>query len=276
MIFLIVFALEISKPVATNNAESFPISLTETAAVSEPVSHQPTVSETTEGNREGRTAQAVLPGWSGGELVKVVRVIDGDTIEIESGERVRYIGIDAPESVHPSKSIECFGKEASKKNGEMVLDKLVRLEKDISERDRYGRLLRYVWMGDILINLELVEQGFAYSYSYPPDVKYQDLFAEAQRRAREENRGLWGGCQEESPSAVASELPIASQNSAPPDKSCPIKGNINSVGEKIYHLPKCDSYEKTKIDESRGERWFCFEAEAQEAGWRRALNCPHY
>ena len=73
--------------------------------------------------------------------------MDGDTIIIEEGQKVCYIGIDTPESVHPSKPVECFGKEASNKNKELVEGKRVRLETDVSDTDRYGRLLRYVWVG---------------------------------------------------------------------------------------------------------------------------------
>jgi len=124
----------------------------------------------------------------------VTKVIDGDTIAIESGEVIRYIGIDTPETVHPSKPVECFGKEASNKNKELVEGKRVRLEKDVSETDKYGRLLRYVWAGDIFVNDYLVRQGYAYAYTYPPDVKYSEQFVKAQQEARENNRGLWKGC----------------------------------------------------------------------------------
>ena len=90
-------------------------------------------------------------------LVKVTRVVDGDTIEIEGGEKVRYIGIDTPETVDPRKPVQCFGVEASKKNKEMVEGKMVRLEKDITDKDKYNRLLRYVWLDDVFVNLELVK-----------------------------------------------------------------------------------------------------------------------
>lgn len=125
------------------------------------------------------------------QKVKVVRVIDGDTIEIEGGQNVRYIGIDTPETVHPSKPVECYGKEASEKNKELVDGKEVELEKDVSETDKYERLLRYVWIGDLLVNEYLVREGYAQSSSYPPDIKYQDKFIEAQKKAREEKKGLW-------------------------------------------------------------------------------------
>ena len=131
---------------------------------------------------------------SNSELVKVIKVIDGDTISLENGEVVRYIGIDTPETVHPSKEVGCFGEESSKKNKELIEGKLVRLEKDVSERDKYQRLLRYVWIGEIFVNDYLVREGFATSVSYPPDIKYQEQFLQAQREARENNRGLWSVC----------------------------------------------------------------------------------
>ena len=205
----------------------------------------------------------------GDDFVKVTRIIDGDTIEIVGGERVRYIGIDTPETVDPRKPVQCFGVEASKKNQELIEGQMVRLEKDVTERDKYNRLLRYVWVGDAFINLELVKQGFAHSYSYPPDIKYQDQIVAAQQQAREAKIGLWGACP-----LVEETAPPASNGITNQPSSCVLKGNISSSGEKIYHLPGCGSYTKTKIDIGRGERWFCSESEAQTAGWRRALNCP--
>lgn len=125
----------------------------------------------------------------------VTKVIDGDTIWVDiSGKsyKVRYIGMDTPETVHPFKPVEYFGKEASQKNTELVGGKTVYLEKDVSEKDKYGRLLRYVWMDDVtMVNAELVRLGYAYSYTYPPDVRYQDLFLLLQTEARENSRGLW-------------------------------------------------------------------------------------
>lgn len=133
-----------------------------------------------------------VPGH-GGVFATVVSVIDGDTIKIEGGEVVRYIGVNTPETVAPNKPVECFGKEASAKNKELVLGKTVELEKDVSRRDRYGRLLRFIWIGDTMINEVLVREGFAQVNTYPPDVKYQARFVEAQRLAVEEKKGLWSG-----------------------------------------------------------------------------------
>ena len=126
---------------------------------------------------------------------QVLRVIDGDTIEVSIGGNsytVRYIGIDTPETKHPEKSVEWMGEEAATKNEELVSGKVVGLEKDVSETDKYGRLLRYVWIGDLMVNAELVRLGYATVSTYPPDVHYQDLFLEMQQEAREAERGLWG------------------------------------------------------------------------------------
>ena len=210
----------------------------------------------------------------------VSRVIDGDTIELENGEKVRYIGIDTPETLDPRKPVQCFGKDASNKNKELVEGKPVWLVKDISDKDKYGRLLRYVYLGDptqessTFVNLELVKQGFAHSYSYPPDIKFQEKFIEAEREAREAGRGLWFSCQ----ILPSSDPPTPNAHSSTNNQqqttnSCLIKANISATGEKIYHLPNCGSYEKTAIDESRGEKWFCSEEEAMSAGWRKAKNC---
>jgi len=128
-------------------------------------------------------------------LATVQRVIDGDTIELSTGEVVRYIGIDTPETKHSTKPIECFGEKASQRNKELVEGKQVQLEKDVSETDRYGRLLRYIWLNGRLINEQLVAEGYAFASAYLPDSKYQTVFQDAERQAREDNEGLWAACQ---------------------------------------------------------------------------------
>ena len=122
------------------------------------------------------------------ETAEVSQVIDGDTIVIEGGFHVRYIGIDTPE-VHPQ--LEAYGMEALQANRELVEGKEVRLERDVSETDKYGRLLRYVYVNGILVNAELVRQGLAYARAYPPDTKYQDYLEELETEAREAGRGMW-------------------------------------------------------------------------------------
>lgn len=129
-----------------------------------------------------------------GEWARVARAIDGDTIELQNGERVRYIGMDAPEAVDLQKPVQCFGPEATERNRELVLGKSVWLAKDISEHDKYGRFLRYVWAGDVLVNLELVKEGYALALAVPPDIKYREDIDAAEREAKTASAGLWGGC----------------------------------------------------------------------------------
>jgi micrococcal nuclease len=137
-----------------------------------------------------------MPPLSNLTAARAVEVVDGDTIKVSiSGTvyTVRYIGMDTPETVHPSKPVEFMGPEASAANRGLVSGQTVYLEKDVSETDRYGRLLRYVWLANgILVNEELCRLGFAQVSTYPPDVKYQDRFLAAVREAREAERGLWG------------------------------------------------------------------------------------
>jgi len=118
----------------------------------------------------------------------VTRVIDGDTIVIEGDYRVRYIGIDTPE-IHPE--LEDYGMEAWQANRELVEGKEVRLERDVSETDKYGRLLRYVYVDECMVNAELVKQGLAQAKAYPPDTKYQVYLEELESEAKHAGRGVW-------------------------------------------------------------------------------------
>ena len=157
------------------------------------------------------------------QQAQVVRVIDGDTIEVFIGGKtykVRYIGIDTPETKDPQKGVEWMGPEAAAKNEELVGGKVVGLEKDVSETDRYGRLLRYVWVGNLMVNAELVRLGYAQVSTYPPDVKYADLFLQLQREAREAGRGLWG---------LTLMPPSPTQSS--PTTVCDCSGNIYNCSD---------------------------------------------
>lgn len=125
----------------------------------------------------------------------VTRVIDGDTIQLENGEKVRYIGINTPETVDPRRPVQCFGREASAKNKELVEGRQSKLVADIEDRDKYGRLLRYVYLQDgTFVNLELVKQGYAQVATYPPNVAHVTEFKTAEKFAREAKLGLWDNC----------------------------------------------------------------------------------
>jgi micrococcal nuclease len=131
-------------------------------------------------------------------LAQVIRVVDGDTIKVSidgTEYTVRYIGMDTPETVKPGTPVQWMGPEASAANKALVEGQQVVLEKDVSEVDRYGRLLRDVWLerpdGWLLVNVELVRLGFASVSTFPPDVAYESVLLDAQREAREADRGLW-------------------------------------------------------------------------------------
>ena len=126
----------------------------------------------------------------------VTRVVDGDTIELSNGKAVRYIGMDTPE-IREKKDSEWiynprpYAEEASAFNKKLVEGKSVRLEFDVQKRDKYKRLLAYVYVGENMANMEMVKQGYGMIYTYPPNVKYTEKFLEAQKEARDHKRGLW-------------------------------------------------------------------------------------
>lgn len=120
------------------------------------------------------------------------RVVDGDTIIIENNEKVRLIGVDTPETVHPNKPVGYFGKEASAFTKRMVEGKKVRLEYDWEMKDKYGRTLAYVFLDDgTFLNAEIIKQGYGFAYTKFP-FKYLDEFRQYEREARENKKGLWG------------------------------------------------------------------------------------
>jgi micrococcal nuclease len=131
------------------------------------------------------------------DLAAVVRVVDGDTIVVKMNDKeetVRFIGINTPESVDPRKPVECFGKEASARMKELLKDGKVRLESDPSQAgaDRYGRILRYVYLPDGTdINLKMIQDGYAFEYTYDIPYEKQTEFKKAQQEAMEAKRGLW-------------------------------------------------------------------------------------
>lgn len=213
------------------------------------------------------------------EKFKVLKVIDGDTIDVDlNGKvtRLRLIGMDTPEVVDPRKPVQCFGREASNKAKELLSDQLVRLENDPSqgEIDKYGRVLRYVYLPNGQnFNKLMIKEGYAHEYTYNTPYKYQAEFKQAEKEASMNKLGLWGAiCQNTETKSTVVPTPVSTQTTEATG-SCAIKGNISSSGEKIFHVLGCGSYEKTVIDESKGERWFCSESEAISAGWRKALNC---
>lgn len=130
------------------------------------------------------------------EKAIVKRVIDGDTIELSDKRKVRYIGINSPEMTDTRTTVKCLAQKAKEADQKLVEGKEVELEKDISETDKYGRLLRYVWSDGKMINEELMKNGWTEVDTYPPDVKYQDLLVTAEKEAKLNKLGIWGNiCQ---------------------------------------------------------------------------------
>ena len=133
----------------------------------------------------------------------VTEIVDGDTIWVASGVKVRLIGMDTPETVHPSEPVECFGPEATAHITELIpVGTQVELEYDVELRDQYGSDLAYVYRANdgLHVNLAMVADGFAQVATYPPNVAHVDEFTAAQERARSANSGLWVGCSESSTS----------------------------------------------------------------------------
>ena len=133
-------------------------------------------------------ASSILPsGFAGiAEELRVTRVIDGDTVILEDGRHVRYIGMDTPEKGYP------YYSEAKRENERLVKGKKVGLEYDAGKTDKYGRTLAYVYADTAFVNAELVKNGYAVIATFPPNVKYAKTFLALQEEARNQRRGLWG------------------------------------------------------------------------------------
>lgn len=158
-------------------------------------------------------ADVCIPNELATTTAQVTHVVDGDTIDIIFNckkERVRLIGINTPETVDPRRPVQCFGKEASDKTKSLLSGATVRIETDPTqnERDKYGRLLAYIFLDDVNINKKLIEDGYAYEYTYGKAYKYKKEFKAVQTDAKEQKRGLWadGVCGTNSNFATSSDF----------------------------------------------------------------------
>ena len=198
------------------------------------------------------------------------RVIDGDTLAV-SGEHIRFDGIDAPETrqtcSRDGRKWPC-GRQATQAMRNLIGRNTVTCQ--VSRRDRYGRAIGACFAAGRDLQQQLVRQGLALAYR-----RYSTRYVPEEEAARKEGIGLWSGSfvepwrwrkqTREERHTVRRRGAPAPSNSA----SCRIKGNISASG-RIYHVPGGAYYQQTRIDTTRGERWFCSEAEARAAGWRRS------
>jgi micrococcal nuclease len=149
------------------------------------------------GGRQGGEGPGGTGARSSGVAARVTRVVDGDTVEVSVGgsvEDVRYIGVDTPESVAPGQPVECFGRRAAEFNRRLVEGRTVRLVFDQERRDRYDRLLAYVYLGDELVNAALLRRGYARTLTIAPNDRFAPLFARLEQQAGTAGRGLWAAC----------------------------------------------------------------------------------
>ena len=182
----------------------------------------------------------------------VTKVIDGDTIDLADGRTVRYLNLDTPELAKGQTADECFAIKAKEINEELVLGKKVRLETDENEMDRFGRILAYVYLDDLFVNQYLLAQGAAIYQLDTVNLKHTETLVEAANQAHEQKKGLWQEC------------------ALDPEVGCLVKGNLDKLDKRQYHLPGFRHYEQTVVNLEHGDRWFCSEEEAIKAGFTKA------
>lgn len=154
---------------------------------------QVTQSDAVESKEEVETENDVEP-VNNEEIGTIVSISDGDTLRVLVGTNemnIRLIGIDTPEIHHQDEPIQCYGVAAKQGLSNLILNKEVRLEKDVSDVDKYDRYLRYIWIGDTLVNEYMTKNGYAMASSYPPDTKYQDLIDTGEKYAKDNLIGFW-------------------------------------------------------------------------------------
>ncbi|MBP2014718.1 thermonuclease family protein [Anaerococcus degeneri] len=199
------------------------------------------------------------------QKAKVKYAVDGDTIWVDidgKDEKVRFVGVNTPEVAKDGEPAEFMADEAKDFTNKTIKNKEIYLEKDISDRDKYDRLLRYIWLekpvdnptlNDIetkTLNGILVKEGLAFANYYKPDIKYQEYLKKLEKSAQDNKKGIWSDGTEQKEEKI--------------NQSYLIKGNKNS---KVYHLPEWDSYDTVK---EKNAVYFETEKEAKKAGFRPA------
>lgn len=269
--------------------EETPVTTVETKnteTVSEPSEEEASSETTVEPTSTGKPSYYVAAPVGQTFPATITKVSDGDTVKIKLSngkeESVRLLLIDTPETVHPSKPVQPFGPEASAFAKEFFkVGDTVNVDIDVSERDKYGRLLAYLWKDGILYQDAIIEAGLArVAYVYAPNTAYVDSLRENQSIAQKKGIGIWSienyaseqgfddGAESQAPVAPVKEAPAASGGTisdANGDGLCnDVKGNEGSGGN-IYHVPGGSFYEKTKPEQT-----FCTEQEAVDAGFRKS------
>lgn len=185
------------------------------------------------------------------EQMRVISVYDGDTFWIKSGDRVRLLGVNAPELD------KCLGQEAKQKLSDLVANKIIDLQEE--KRDEYGRRMGLVYADGKLVNVELARQGLA-KLNYDPNSRSEEIKAVG-HEAIKNKLGIFGP-----------ECKKTVQDDA--SSKCKIKGNIDKgTGARLYHLPTCRHYQYVVLDLDTDENYFCSEKEAQDAGFKLAPDC---
>jgi endonuclease YncB( thermonuclease family) len=200
---------------------------------------------------------------AGAKISGVARVVDGDTIRL-GDTRIRLHGIDSPESDQLCNSrgggTWACGKEATRALSDMLGGREITCEP--ITLDRYGRTVARCFLGRADIQADMVRRGLSWAF-----VKYSHDYVVQEAEARAAHLGVWQA--ETTPAWDYRAMRWAEYDKTAP-AGCPIKGNINGRGEKIYHLPWGRDYPKVKMELAKGKRWFCSEGEAEQAGWRPA------
>jgi len=210
-------------------------------------------------------------------LHKVVEVIDGDTFKVAGieGEEDSELSVRILNIAAPDKS-ECYFEESREALKKLIEGKEVKLRKDVSGVDKFGRLLRHAFLpsntedeDDVFVAQYMVENGFAKAIPVVPDFEYKRYLAQRENLAISGKLGVWGNCQKDLPKYFGDVTDMQIE-----DPDCIIKGNISTENPtKFYFLPSCAPYSQIKIDAERGERYFCSEEEAESAGFTRAATC---